>query len=192
MHRASEVVWNTEVHHQILRCALRGDEANIASGLVNFTICTSAPINRHIVNCSPSKMVDFCFYIDPDVAGLSDPAVKDAIADIGTWHAAQWKFLARMRASKGLTLDGLEFLPGLIVQGNDWFFVASTRKGDETTLWTKQTIGTTRSALRCILALVQSIPSPILNGLRSRLVNDHARSGDFALLWLKCWGRVHR
>ncbi|KAF4503952.1 hypothetical protein G6O67_008578 [Ophiocordyceps sinensis] len=167
MHRAAEAVWNTEVHHQILRCALRGDEGNIGSSLVNFTICTSALINRHIVNRGPSKMVDFCFYIDSDVASRSDPAVKDAVADlraciaskkqagshddatlqIGTWHAAQWKFLARIRASKGLTVDGLDFLPGLIVQGNDWFFVASTRKSDETTLWTEQPIGSTRSAL---------------------------------------------
>ncbi|GKT97718.1 hypothetical protein Ct61P_15568 [Colletotrichum tofieldiae] len=38
MHRAAEVVWNTEVHHQILRCALRGNDGNVGSGLVNFTI----------------------------------------------------------------------------------------------------------------------------------------------------------
>ncbi|TQN64967.1 hypothetical protein CSHISOI_10466 [Colletotrichum shisoi] len=189
MHRAAEVVWNTEVHQRILRCALRGEDGNIRSNLVNFTICTSALINRHIVNRGPSKMVDFCFYIDSDVASRSDPAVKDAVTDlrawspseavnhtdftmmrnhpialsieskkqagshddatlqIGTWHAAQWKFFARRRASKGMTLDGLDFLPGLIVQGNDWFFVASTRKDDETTLWTEQPIGSTRSAL---------------------------------------------
>ncbi|GJC85432.1 hypothetical protein ColLi_08270 [Colletotrichum liriopes] len=189
MHRAAEVVWNTEVHHQILRCALRGNDGNVGSGLVNFTICTSALINRHIIHRGPSKMVDFCFYIDSNVASRSDPAVNDAVTElrawspseavnhtdftmmrnhpialsieskkqagnhddatlqIGTWHAAQWRFLARIRASKGLTLDGLEFLPGLIVQGNDWFFVASTRRDDETTLWTEQPIGSTRSAL---------------------------------------------
>ncbi|WQF77007.1 Putative PD-(D/E)XK nuclease [Colletotrichum destructivum] len=69
------------------------------------------------------------------------------LEQIGTWHAAQWKFLARRRASKVMTLDGLDFLPRLIVQGNDWFFVASTRKGDETTLWTEQPIGSTWPAL---------------------------------------------
>lgn len=42
---------------------------------------------------------------------------------IGTWHAAQWSFLAR---HSGDGLRHLAFLPAVVVQGHQWCFAAST------------------------------------------------------------------
>ncbi|GKT67445.1 hypothetical protein ColTof3_14784 [Colletotrichum tofieldiae] len=74
--QASEAIWNTEVHHQVLRVALRKDSGRMMSGLVNFF------------------------------------AWRQTNLDLGT----------------------LDFLPGLIVQGPEWFFVALTRKNGRTCL----------------------------------------------------------
>ncbi|KAK1451092.1 hypothetical protein CCUS01_11271 [Colletotrichum cuscutae] len=56
----------------------------------------------------------------------------DAHLQIGTWHAAQWTYLERLAQIQGATLQGLAFLPGLIIEGEDWHFVASTREGAST------------------------------------------------------------
>lgn len=37
----------------------------------------------------------------------------------------------------------IPYLPALIVQGHDWHFVATTYRKGRTTLWVKQTIGST-------------------------------------------------
>lgn len=41
---------------------------------------------------------------------------------MGTWHSAQCRTL---RHNGDLSSRSIEFLPGLIVQGHDWQFVAS-------------------------------------------------------------------
>lgn len=61
-----------------------------------------------------------------------DASLDDAHLQIGTWHAAQWAYLERLAAKNGNTLEGLAFLPGMIVQAEDWHFVASTREGTTT------------------------------------------------------------
>jgi hypothetical protein len=48
---------------------------------------------------------------------------------MGIWHAAQWRFLA---SQVGDRLDTLEFIPGLIVMGDVWKFVASSHKDGKT------------------------------------------------------------
>ncbi|GKU10526.1 unnamed protein product, partial [Fusarium langsethiae] len=52
-------------------------------------------------------------------------------ADVQTaaWHAAQWTYL---KSQAGDAVDELPFLPGIIVQGHEWKFVATTRKNNET------------------------------------------------------------
>ncbi|KAJ4998123.1 hypothetical protein K4K48_005920 [Colletotrichum sp. SAR 10_66] len=56
-------------------------------------------------------------------------SLDDAHLQIATWHAAQWAYLERLATKNGNTLEGLAFLPGIIVQAEDWHFVASTREG---------------------------------------------------------------
>ncbi|KAK3363865.1 hypothetical protein B0T25DRAFT_597392 [Lasiosphaeria hispida] len=43
-------------------------------------------------------------------------------------------------------LDEVDFLPAIIVQGHDWWFVASTMEGSKTILWTKKMLGSTDEA----------------------------------------------
>ncbi|KAH7308989.1 hypothetical protein B0I35DRAFT_412854 [Stachybotrys elegans] len=62
---------------------------------------------------------------------------EEVVLQIGVWHAAHWTYLDRIAKKRNTHLDGLEFLPGLIVSGADWYFVASTRQGHKTTLWKK-------------------------------------------------------
>ncbi|KAK2051184.1 hypothetical protein LY76DRAFT_417882 [Colletotrichum caudatum] len=188
---AAEVTWNTEVHLDILRLALRKNKP-IRDGPVNFAACTSATIHQHLFKGnkrSQAKMVDFCLYIDADVVGQSDHAAGAALQQlykssrstavnhtdfaalkkhpialsiesktqdgsmaaatlqVGTWHAAQWTFLRNQLAKNKLDVATLEFLPGLIVQGSQWYFVASTWKDGKTTLWTSQSIGSTTSVI---------------------------------------------
>ncbi|RSL40612.1 hypothetical protein CEP54_016069 [Fusarium duplospermum] len=104
---------------------------------------------------APSKMVDFCLFIRPECGSPEEQAIKaichtrsgqsinhtdlgnfckhpialsietkrpgeqgdNAMLQMGTWHSAQWRSLRRRRT--------IEFLPGLIVQGHAWQFVAS-------------------------------------------------------------------
>ncbi|KAF4885553.1 hypothetical protein CGCF415_v015357 [Colletotrichum fructicola] len=84
----------------------------------------------------------------------------DATNQVTAWLVAQWDFLDDqvLRAqgvdtSKGsrpttsaAALSGLVFLPGIIVQGHNWHFVAVTRSADgRTRYWENTLIGTTQS-----------------------------------------------
>lgn len=49
-----------------------------------------------------------------------------------------------------------DFLPGIIIQGHEWYFVVSTKVGDQAVVWSKITMGATNSAMgiyQIILAL---------------------------------------
>ncbi|KAK2051790.1 hypothetical protein LY76DRAFT_375729 [Colletotrichum caudatum] len=182
--RASEPMWNTEVHAHLLRLALRPDLEDVDGGLVNFTVATTARTHHLLHNGGPSKMIDFAMYIDTEVVQDMDlpqrikelrlkfpsdavnstpyhflrnkpiavaietkrsDGLEQAVLQIGIWQAAHWAYLDRIASKKGSTFDGLEFLPGLVASGADWYFVASTREGQRTTLWEKQPIGSTQS-----------------------------------------------
>ncbi|KAM3438946.1 hypothetical protein MY4824_003016 [Beauveria thailandica] len=74
---------------------------------------------------------------------------------LGVWDMAHWAFLRRLsglRASvtgtTGATTSAVEqqmpeFLPGIIVQGHNWFLVITTMEGDKTVLWHSVAIGST-------------------------------------------------
>ncbi|KAH8672252.1 hypothetical protein BGZ61DRAFT_362441 [Ilyonectria robusta] len=46
----------------------------------------------------------------------------NATLQIGTWHSAQWRSL---RYEQNRSSRSIEFLPGIIIQGHEWRFVAS-------------------------------------------------------------------
>ncbi|KAI3572813.1 hypothetical protein IWW34DRAFT_759483 [Fusarium oxysporum f. sp. albedinis] len=50
-----------------------------------------------------------------------------ATLQVSTWHSAQWRSL---RWNHGPTARTIEFLPGIIVQGHEWRFVASVLDQD--------------------------------------------------------------
>lgn len=47
---------------------------------------------------------------------------NNARLQIGTWHSAQWRSL---RYEQDRSSRSIEFLPGIIIQGHEWRFVAS-------------------------------------------------------------------
>ncbi|KAH6952511.1 hypothetical protein BKA56DRAFT_504853 [Ilyonectria sp. MPI-CAGE-AT-0026] len=73
----------------------------------------------------------------------------DAALQVTTWLEAQLEFLHRLirrclpRDGDTPTLNDIGFLPGLIIQGHTWNFVAATRQGYETVIWSKMIIGAT-------------------------------------------------
>ncbi|KAK1658536.1 hypothetical protein BDP55DRAFT_527007, partial [Colletotrichum godetiae] len=193
--QAAEAVWNTEVHHQTLRHALRKDGDRMGDDLVDFSSCTSAGIHRQLLDKRvQAKMVDFCICIHPDAEAdtgintaikqlrdaspsesvnhtdysvfrnypialsieskIQDGSEGAATLQIGTWHAAHWKYLSQHAHKEAL--NRLEFLPGLIVQGARWYFLGSTSSDGDTTVWSTQLIGETNSeigAFRVIRAI---------------------------------------
>jgi hypothetical protein len=68
-----------------------------------------------------------------------------ALEQMTIWMSAHWKRLGELASD----LDTLPFLPGLIIQGHDWFFVAATQRkilkngGRQTVIWSKLPIGST-------------------------------------------------
>jgi hypothetical protein len=48
---------------------------------------------------------------------------------LSAWQAAQWRSLCEMAGSD---IKGLEFLPGIIVDGHEWKFIATTWKNGRT------------------------------------------------------------
>ncbi|KAJ4214201.1 hypothetical protein NW757_014736 [Fusarium falciforme] len=54
---------------------------------------------------------------------------RRADVQMAAWQAAQWSFL---EAHAGDAVNKLAFLPGVIVQGHEWKFVATTRKNSKT------------------------------------------------------------
>lgn len=82
--------------------------------------------------------------------------VRRADVQIATWQAAQWTFL---KSLAGEAISELPFLPGIVVQGHEWRLVATTRKNDETILWSSYQFGSTLTTVGVfqILAGVQRL-----------------------------------
>ncbi|KAK1962501.1 hypothetical protein LY78DRAFT_683985 [Colletotrichum sublineola] len=81
---------------------------------------------------------------------------KKAILQMGIWHACQWRNLREL--AQGRSLQRLGFLPGILVFGHEWFFVASVLgPSGQSVLFTKQAIGTTEKevGIYSILAAVE-------------------------------------
>ncbi|KAK2053474.1 hypothetical protein LY76DRAFT_274210 [Colletotrichum caudatum] len=59
-----------------------------------------------------------------------DSHTQKAALQMGIWHTGQWKFLLDKAGSDAL--GGLPFLPGIVVHGHRWCFVATTYIGGKT------------------------------------------------------------
>lgn len=82
-----------------------------------------------------------------------------ARSQLAVWQLAQWKALGCLIASRFLTADEgdaatntawatIQFLPGCIVQGHEWYFVATSRHAsNRTILWLQKLIGSTATPL---------------------------------------------
>ncbi|KAJ3531063.1 hypothetical protein NM208_g9045 [Fusarium decemcellulare] len=84
---------------------------------------------------------------------------EKALLQIGTWHSAQWRALDC--SDEG---ESIQCLPGIIVQGHAWYFVASTLEDGRSKLYHKLDIGGTDShfgvyklamALQCLASWIE-------------------------------------
>ncbi|KAJ3521278.1 hypothetical protein NM208_g13367 [Fusarium decemcellulare] len=98
----------------------------------------------------------------------------DAALQVSTWLEAQLELLHRLvRRCQVLSstyndlpaLSDIGFLPGLIIQGDDWNFVAATRQDNETVIWSKMSIGTTSdvAGIYQIVTFLQILREWVLN-----------------------------
>ncbi|GKU11752.1 unnamed protein product, partial [Fusarium langsethiae] len=180
----SEASWNVEVHHLVLKAALRPLQGPQSSQFFDFLLSTTASILPDYQATSASKKVDFCMYINPkhdesaqiretvlalmnvlpmgifnhtNLLPLSDRPIAVSIETKKTgegwdnarlqmevWMAAHWQFLRKVLQLHRLAAGAVssleqtagfnsyetrklpEFLPGIIIQGHDWYLIITT------------------------------------------------------------------
>ncbi|KAG4261909.1 hypothetical protein FPRO03_11377 [Fusarium proliferatum] len=152
-----EHTWNNHVHTPLLNAAFYG-KYPCPPQLDGFLTCTTATIlPEYKIKAAPGKKVDYVAYINPD----NDKTHPNARAIIDKYRAnfaeesinhtgyrlhthflqhrdqaqrpgPQWKHLEKL---VGDNVKNLSFIPGIIVEGHQWRFVASTYVGGKTILW---------------------------------------------------------
>ncbi|KAK1506517.1 uncharacterized protein CCOS01_16569 [Colletotrichum costaricense] len=74
----------------------------------------------------------------------SDEDTNKSILQMGTWHSCQWRSLRKL--AHGSPERKLGFLPGVMVLGHEWSFVASVPgPAEQSILYTRQRMGTTET-----------------------------------------------
>ncbi|KAM6513561.1 hypothetical protein FALCPG4_015954 [Fusarium falciforme] len=66
-----------------------------------------------------------------------------AVLQLGTWHSAQWRSLDWGRRER----VSIDFLPGIIIQGHDWLFVATIMRNNRAVMYHSISIGDTKTVL---------------------------------------------
>ncbi|KAJ6439190.1 hypothetical protein O9K51_08602 [Purpureocillium lavendulum] len=89
----------------------------------------------------------------------------NATLQIGTWQSAQWRSL---RHNRGRPLESIEFLPGIIVQGHDWQFVASVLDGNGKSVLLKGLVATASKNSDMICGNVVEMETQMLRALQLR------------------------
>ncbi|KAH8729185.1 hypothetical protein BGZ61DRAFT_515340 [Ilyonectria robusta] len=67
----------------------------------------------------------------------------NAILQMGTWHSAQWRSL--VWGGSQHPVRHIEFLPGIIIQGHSWLFIATIFKNNKARLYHSVGIGDTKT-----------------------------------------------
>jgi hypothetical protein len=58
-------------------------------------------------------------------------------------QAAQWNLIYEITALGTWPNDDLDYIPGIIIQGHNWFLTLTTREGKKTIFWNKLDLGAT-------------------------------------------------
>ncbi|KAG4272803.1 hypothetical protein FPRO04_10318 [Fusarium proliferatum] len=147
-----EHTWNNHVHTPLLNAAFYG-KYPCPPQLDGFLTCTTATIlPEYKIKAAPGKKVDYVAYINPDNDKAHPNAraiidkyranfAEDSINHTGYRKVTPISFSIETKRSgqdvqkAQLQLGNLSFIPGIIVEGHQWRFVASTYVGGKTIFW---------------------------------------------------------
>lgn len=76
--------------------------------------------------------------------------LEKAIVQMGTWHSSQWRSLRKGPNNH----SSIPFLPGVIIGGHTWSFVASVIKDGKSVLYSEVELGKTSTEFGIITTLV--------------------------------------
>lgn len=76
----------------------------------------------------PLRQKPIAFPIETKLTGEGLTSAKTQLL---VWMEGHWNLLNYLASRRKTKPELLQFLPGIIVQGHDWYFVASTEKWDE-------------------------------------------------------------
>ncbi|KAJ4136560.1 hypothetical protein NW768_004177 [Fusarium equiseti] len=92
---------------------------------------------------------------------------ENAKLQMEIWMASHWQFLRKLLEKRQCAAERLstmrsragemsfcsdkiwdlpEFIPGIIIQGHDWYLIITTEEGEKTVFWQKKTLGDTSSS----------------------------------------------
>ena len=92
---------------------------------------------------------------------------ENAKLQMEIWMASHWQFLRKLLEKRQCAAERLstmrsragdmsfcsdkiwdlpEFIPGIIIQGHDWYLIVTTAEGEKTIFWQKKTLGDTSSS----------------------------------------------
>ncbi|KAK2469473.1 hypothetical protein H9L39_18932 [Fusarium oxysporum f. sp. albedinis] len=168
VHRECEAAWNGEIHatlrslSKLFEKIIRDYKPREApSKMVDFCVIykpeRGSPVERAIEEICQTRPAQSINHTDlgdlckrPIVLSIETkrPNIDrdNATLQMGTWQSAQWRSLQHKRSPSFRPID---FLPGIIVQGHDWQFVASILdENDKPVLLKGVQLGGTDSELR--------------------------------------------
>ncbi|RBR09580.1 uncharacterized protein FIESC28_09799 [Fusarium coffeatum] len=176
--------WNTTVHAPLLYLVFYGKECR-GTQLHRFQACTRAGVQpAYLINNAQGKKVHFVFYVDAQYDSDPQPhqlinKIRPILKDTSIDHSSQASLCAHPISVKllGDKVDELEFIPGIIVHGDQWFFVASTysRSTNKTILWYSRSCFGSTDALLWTFKAIASI--------------QHLRAWSDEILWR--WYKQH-
>ncbi|KAI1037758.1 hypothetical protein LB503_009475 [Fusarium chuoi] len=148
-----EHAWNGLVHLPLLNAVFHGSNSRPPQ-LDGFAPCTSASIlTQYKIKSASGKKVNYVCYINPENdpaqpkftstintirASLEDASINhtDYIPDCPISFSIETKRGDESGKKAALQMGHLPFIPGVIVQGHEWKFVASVFVDRKTILWT--------------------------------------------------------
>ncbi|KAI8962835.1 hypothetical protein F5Y11DRAFT_178969 [Daldinia sp. FL1419] len=77
----------------------------------------------------------------------TNDALDMAKLQLSVWLAAHWRKLDELCSLSSGQIRVPEFLLAIIIQGHDWYLVASTREDKNVIIWYKHALGTTSTAM---------------------------------------------
>jgi hypothetical protein len=97
------------------------------------------------VNCTLAPVLSTMPVVLPiEVKGIGE-SLDQTHTRAGVWLLAHWRMLqAQLSDDNRAALYKLPFLPALIIQEHEWYFVALTSDADRKVLWYRVNVGNTR------------------------------------------------